>query len=72
MLWGESVGDTEREVRDALEDLVKETVGAMELTEDYYTYRDSCHTHAHTHLELNLCEHVCRQDIHATTQATLI
>lgn len=50
---------THSEVRDALEDLVKETVGAMELTEDYYTHRHSCHTHAHTHLEHNVYVCVC-------------
>lgn len=34
---------------------MEETVGAMELTEDYYTYRDSCHTHAHTRWVHNVC-----------------
>ena len=38
---------------------MKETVGAMELTEDYSAYRDSCHTQAHAHLELKVCMCVC-------------
>lgn len=59
-LWGGgSAGEAHSEVRDALEDRVNETVGAMELTEDYYTCRDSCHTHALTHLEHNVCVCLC-------------
>lgn len=58
---GGSAGEAHSGVRDALEDLVKETVGAIELTEDYYTYRDSCH--AHVHIRLAMC--VCREGIHA-------
>lgn len=46
----EGVSEEPAEVRDALEDLVEETVGAVELTEDYSTCRDSCRTHAHTRL----------------------
>ncbi len=45
-------------------DRVNETVGAMELTEDYYTHRDSCQTHARTHLEHNVCLCVCREITH--------
>lgn len=46
---GGSVRDTQSEVRDALEDLVKETVGAMELTEDYYTHTETAVIHMLTH-----------------------
>lgn len=54
-------------------DQVKETVGAMELTEDYYAYRDSCHTHAHTHLEHNMCLCVCAEKLYdAAIQAMLM
>lgn len=42
---------------------MKETVGAMELTEDYSAYRDSCRTHAHTHLGHNVC--VCEEEVYA-------
>lgn len=50
------------DVRDALEDLAKETVGAMKLTEDYSTCRDSCHTHAHTCLLHSVC--VCAEKVY--------
>lgn len=64
--WGEgSVGEAHSEVRDALEDLVKETVGAMEITGDYYAHRNSCHTHAHT----SLC---VEEGKHAAIQAMLM
>lgn len=67
---GGRAGGAHSEVRDALEDLAKETVGATELTEDYYTYGDSCHTHAHTHLEHNVCECECAEVVYnATIQA---
>lgn len=51
----EGVSEELAEVRDALEDLLKETVGAMELTEDYSTCRDSCRAHAHTRLLQRVC-----------------
>lgn len=44
---------------------MKETVGAMELNEDYYTHWDSCHTHAHTHISSTMCVCVCREHKHA-------
>lgn len=46
------VGDTLSEVKDAREDLVKETVGAMEITEDYFTYRTAV---------IHMLTHVCAQ-----------
>lgn len=41
----ECSGGSGSDVRDAPEDLLKETVGASELTEDYFTHRDSCRAH---------------------------
>lgn len=44
------VGDALGEVKDDGEDLVKETVGAMEITEDYFTYRTAV---------IHMLTHVC-------------
>lgn len=40
--------DVNSEVRDAREDLQRETAGAIELTVDYSTHKDSCYTYVHT------------------------
>lgn len=48
-------GDVESEVRDAGEDLQSETAGAIELTVDYSSHKDSCDTYVHTLLERPVC-----------------
>jgi len=44
---------------------VKETVGAMELTEDYYTHTGTAVIHMLTHIRSSMCVSVeCREDMH--------
>lgn len=53
----------------AKNETLNETLGAMELTEDYSSHRDSCHAHTHTNTALHNPQDMCREGIHDAASA---